>query len=117
MNTNKSKHTPGPWVVKPIKDGFHDGKAFIFGPQLDKSEYRPAPVVLLVDKPCKDKDEHAANLRLCAAAPELLSALESALNQLDALSDVAEVAKLPRPESTEAYKTARAAIAKAKGNI
>ena len=105
---NKTKHTPGPWTVKTIKDGFHDGKAFIFGPQLDKSEYRPAPVVLLVEKPCKDKDEHAANLALCAAAPDLLAALESCA---DLLAD-------PCPTHKRAERllvSVRAAVAKARG--
>lgn len=106
MKTKKSHYTPGPWIVKPINDGFHDGKAFIFGPQLDKSEYRPAPVVLLVDEPCKDKDEHAANLRLCAAAPELLEALEKAIDTYP---------EVERMKSYAWYNMARAAIAKAKG--
>ncbi len=101
---NKTTFTPGPWVIKPINDGFHDGKAFIFGPQLDKSEYRPAPVVLLVDEPCKDKDEHAANLRLCAAAPELLAACEGILKVYY------------NPDGPE-YRALISAIEKAKGGL
>ena len=119
MTTKKSKHTPGPWIVKTIKDGYHDGKAFIFGPQLDKSEYRPAPVVLLIEKPCKDKDEHAANLALCAAAPELLAALE----RIVALAGWQDFWAGDRPgikadldvKYISALDGARAAIAKAKG--
>ena len=107
MNTKKSKHTPGPWIVKPIKDGFHDGKAFIFGPQLDKSEYRPAPVVMLIEKPCKDGDEHAANLALCAAAPELLAALETMVFN--------ETMRSGATVTIKGIQQARAAIAKAKG--
>jgi len=38
---------------------------------------------MLIEKPCKDKDEHAANLALCAAAPELLAALETAKRMIN----------------------------------
>ena len=114
---NKTKHTPGPWTVKPIKDGFHDGKTFIFGPQLDKSEYRPAPVVLLIEKPCKDKDEHAANLALCAAAPELLAALEyiyDTFHDGDRAEEHDE--ECPGNDPGCCFCKARAAISKAKGD-
>ena len=62
MNTNETKHTPGPWkavglTVCQVPPG---GREIIFGAHNTRSG---------------DKDERQANAHLIAAAPELLDAL------------------------------------------
>lgn len=61
---SKTKHTPGPWVVKSARSGFYVESQFdVIVDSLDESGRYGA-----ID------DE--ANARLIAAAPELLEALE-----------------------------------------
>lgn len=96
-----SKHTPGPWSVTESSDwtgmsgvslGIDDAAG-----QEGERDYHLATVVH------GDPEELAANARLIAAAPELLEALEDALQYLQH--------HLP----DEALEPHRAAIKKARG--
>lgn len=88
-----SKHTPGPWVKKGIHwTGKNNEIVFVSNGPAFGSE--------------SDFESAKANARLIAAAPELLEALE----------DLCEcILETRGPSATLALKSARAAIAKAKG--
>lgn len=93
------KHTQGPWKF------FQVGK--VIEVQASNAEQPPIVHWMGFDDCFRSLEEHEANARLIAAAPELLEALES----------IIELGK--RDLSNEKYdgyfETARAAIAKAKG--
>ena len=101
------KHTPGPWVVG--SHDFLDQWVCIDAPSGDHDlDYKSWEGVAMAygceDSPFKGLEKAKANAMLIAAAPELLEALESVLeNCLDSDGLAA------------AYEKARAAIAKAKG--
>ncbi|HCF3952659.1 TPA: hypothetical protein NID70_002237 [Pseudomonas aeruginosa] len=87
-----SKHTPGPWHVGgPNKCTIYDKH----GQRLANS-FEGVMATQRTDSECE------ANARLCAAAPELLEALQSCIQQITALCSADDV-----PDQ------ARAAIAKA----
>lgn len=101
---SETKHTPGPWI----------GAGPSFGDQLprytteivteweDEDDQRP----MICTLPFRHYDhENEANARLIAAAPELLEALETCLVLMD----------YGGTWTVEEQNTARAAIAKAKG--
>ena len=92
-----NKHTPGPWIVSS------DGKAVRASADIMDNYRRNVVNIGKRD----NVGEMAANLSLCAAAPELLAALE----KIAYLSSLIDATKTER----EIAKTARAAIAKAKG--
>ncbi len=87
-----SKHTPGPWTIKPYKSW-------------DKRILLPEPSIY-VDNDDVDQDEASANARLIAAAPDLLAALEDAFVFIGT-----------SPHDPALLLRTRAAIAKAKGEI
>jgi hypothetical protein len=87
------QHTPGPWFVTP--DGHAVYEKDVFG-------YRADTICGLPSR----SDSRAANARLIAAAPELLTALEALLDR-----DPAP----PLEKIGAVYVNARAAIAKARG--
>jgi hypothetical protein len=106
-----TKHTPGPWSdVKHTFDAdanhwtveVHANSGFIFD----------------LVRECEEEDEyneHIANARLIAAAPELLDALETLLEEFVNRMDVdypGERLAQFQPE----VKKAEAALRKAKGN-
>jgi len=92
-----SAHTPGPWGCAYTSNYAHDYR-------ITREDKTP----LLLTVIANDHSEQRANARLIAAAPDLLAALqlcERALEERDA-------------EAEEyAAKAARAAIAKATGEI
>ncbi len=95
--TNETtKHTPGPWRVG-------DAGHTVFGPPTAAISPRTVARIPKLALPCAVAaiDENIANVHLIAAAPELLSALELILES--------------NPELAEVADSARAAIAKAKG--
>ncbi len=82
-----TKHTPGPWVVNPVRA------------QVDATH---APICqLLWPTRMRSEDETESNARLIAAAPELLAALDEIARDYVTPPRLADIA--------------RAAIAKAKG--
>lgn len=100
-----TKHTPGPWITDDRHIHPASGLTYPRGvePETD--------VIVLVDT-----DQHAdgllnetdkANLRLIAAAPDLLEALEKVTNSLKHLPDI---------DCVKGMQEAFAAIAKAKGS-
>jgi hypothetical protein len=79
MENKKAQHTPGPWKANATAERLGEKKTFIYSEgkaKLDRTEYRPAPIVTILDV-CVDIDEHEANARLIASSPELLSALKA----------------------------------------
>jgi len=104
-----SKHTPGPWVSKPATCG-------VFAADGNRE------VARTIWRGPNDDQEHIANNRLIAAAPDLLDALEEAARCWELSTN--EV--ILDPESCECcfghgwcwactYSKVSAAIAKAKG--
>lgn len=73
MKTNESKHTPGPWKISE-KIGI--GRTLV-----DSNER----FLGYLDAACCVQGENEANVRLCAAAPELLSACEDMANRIGAM--------------------------------
>ncbi len=96
--TQTQTHTPGPWHIgmKP-------------GPMIyDKEGAQVANMSI----PMLPADEHLANVRLIAAAPDLLAALQALMADIDRM-EVGRDASLELFVATN--KIARAAIAKATG--
>lgn len=91
-------HTPGPWVAEAA-DWFGDHNIV-----LRDGEDRRA--VAAVVSNMRDPVEVAANARLIAAAPELLSQLEDAVKLLGAF---------PALNSTAQIQSMRETLAKARG--
>jgi hypothetical protein len=93
-----SKHTPGPWEVKPY--AWQRGNVSVFAPKFGRAPYGAC----VAYTPCSDgvggAEGALANARLIAAAPELLEALKRLLTDED---------------YPQAERVARAAIAKATG--
>jgi hypothetical protein len=101
-NANAAKHTRGPWLYSEDRS-----------PASIYSAYGSdciAKVYLTDTNTHKRDDEHAANARLIAAAPELLEACEQAEYWLDNMV-VGEDDVAP----TEMLRVLRAAIARATG--
>jgi hypothetical protein len=93
---SNTKHTPGPWIID--RDGFNDPGALDGGDNLRR--------VLRWDAFARrHTDEAEANARLIAAAPELLDALQVMAKTFEGLAAI----------HNDAYRQARAAIAKATG--
>ncbi len=90
-----SKHTPGPW--------HHTGREFNDVRDSD-DELVAVALHLRVGQPQRSVQEAEANARLIAAAPELLEALQQALEFVDGWKELSWCAP------------ARAAIAKATGS-
>jgi len=86
-----AKHTPGPWTRNRAINTVDMGRYSVICPFGADSK--------------KHVSEIEANMRIISAAPDLLAALESLLDD----SDVCEVA------GEDAIEQARTAIAKAKG--
>lgn len=68
-----NKHTPGPWVIIPGGDEWSSGR-------IATIEQKPETMVetnyWTVTEVNYRRDEHLANAKLIAAAPDLLAALE-----------------------------------------
>lgn len=99
--SNETRFTPGPWSAEALKNGIehdirHDGY-----------------FVATAHGGCVDEAENGANAHLIAAAPELYEALEWAMRFVEQVR-----AESPAPEGGGediAYREARAALAKARG--
>jgi hypothetical protein len=103
-----SAHTPGPWSLETVPTVC--GICHKVGPMPAMREGgKPGSACLYVDYPTPGHPvaiELQANARLIAAAPDLLDALELLLREEEA-GTVCEIDR----------QTARAAVAKAKGEI
>ena len=89
-----NKHTPGPWEIDSEQPS--TVKKFTHGNRLS---------IATVHGGYGEKTRRTANARLIAAAPEMLEALEDALNLIDTIT----------PFEGDTVRKARAAIAKARG--
>ena len=98
----KTGYTPGPWIVSS------DGKAVRSSVDIMANYRRNVVNVGKRD----DVEEMAANLSLCAAAPELLAALIKAVDMYEAAIPEDCIG----PDEQEIIDNGRAAIAKARGN-
>lgn len=94
----KTKHTPGPWEVM---DSFYPSIKEVFG-----ASFKISCVMWATDLTEEDYQQRSADLRLIAAAPELLSALKAMLTHMGMDED-----EWTKPT----FDQARAAIAKATG--
>lgn len=92
-----SKHTPGPWIVSSQHNDWHDKMDGVIVRSCNDAEIWPAGAQKLGDE--------MADLRLIAAAPDMLEALNTWLEQYSA----EEYEDCPEVVQT------RAAIAKATG--
>ena len=70
----QTTHTPGPWSLRMT--GWQTNPAAIYSPR------RPGAVACIPARTSVPLDEQSANARLIAAAPDLLAALESAIEAL-----------------------------------
>lgn len=113
-----TKHTPGPW--RACRDGKCDC-GYVYGPPVAEAGGE-TPVVAIVCGPthlsCADlvpeREQQAANIRLIAAAPDLLEACELALKALTD-SENASLTLGAYALVALAQEKLRAAISKAKG--
>lgn len=104
--TSKSKHTPGPWMVREAADFLQIAPPDNSEPICEMGLY-PAP-----DWPKDEAAELMANARLIAAAPDMYEALEDLISSLEitwrnGFAAVEDVQK--------ELEFARTAISKAKG--
>lgn len=103
----KTQHTPGPWNVERSSPGDTSNCAKAGCRAAVRGQVGPdiCWVKVYDDEVSRNWE---ANARLIAAAPDLLAALETILNQR------ADGAKVSREEWQAATEAARAALAKAK---
>ena len=108
-----SKHTPGPWEVRP-EIMWHDG-SHVAGrtPKVMKEGRQIASITRSLDAKIKDGrcEEAEANARLIAAAPRLLEALRKLVERIDTNGGIGEYKGGPPFVMAEA----RAAIKEATG--
>lgn len=105
-----TKHTPGPWVVTKAKHGVdmnHHIVALVAPDRDDRA--------LVVHTPHGSDAQADANVRLIAAAPELLEALEAVVAEWDALYPFFPTEAKIEDAEFSGFQMARAAIAKARG--
>ena len=108
---NKSEHTPGPWTANLHHTQDYGGRAHAFIHAA--KPLVPLAAVVLAAERC-DQAEGRANARLIAAAPDLLETLSVTLAMAeDYLNDTSQ----DRDHFLTALDGARAAIAKATGNL
>lgn len=100
----ESNHTPGEWVIEPRRTVVASGKRGLLVAQIATGSVSSA----FGGSFCIDEAEAQANVRLIAAAPDLLAALK------DMLPEENMNEKHLRPDF-ETCERARAAIAKAEG--
>lgn len=115
-----SKHTPGPWEVKSgmscrrVEDTHGGAVTIIYNHQ----EYNGEACGSITSQN-KTDDELQANARIIAAAPELLEACEALLVMMGKQGGHRKLDDQLtwRANDEKAEATARAAIAKAKGEV
>ena len=98
---NETKHTPGPWRIEDGEEG---------GYRIHYSGLVSNGASVVVGQLISGYTPSLEDARLIAAAPELLAALENALEDMRK-----HYACLPDDPGTDEMRQARAAIAKAKG--
>ena len=99
----EQKHTPGPWVIIPGGDEWSSGRIATIEP---KPETMVETNYWTVAEVNYRRDEHAANAKLIAAAPDLLA-------ELTVLRDTLPHVGLPAATRVEMLRRIEAVIAKA----
>jgi hypothetical protein len=94
---SEMEHYPGPWELEPMKEG------------------TAGPVWVHASRCHVAENVGLGNARLIAAAPELLAALHTLLEELDEFMGSVAAPTVPDPVSNPTYAKARQAIAKATG--
>ena len=109
MKTEKSQHTPGPWIVLEDEDG---------ADQIKSLTRDQAPFVILPNQGIcgKDVPQAVANASLIAAAPELLEAAKLLDQWLATEFPAAALGRKDEEKRIELLRGLRAAIEKAEGN-
>lgn len=99
-----AKHTPGPWVALYRNAAYWD----VYKPREPDSQHpiEQYRVATVLSNGYKSLDEHSANARLIAAAPDLLDVLLRANDAIEALDGTTR-------ENEKLVDDYRAAIAKA----
>lgn len=106
-----SKHTPGPWLTD--RNNVHTGQIAIIHHCLNNDW-----VEVWTDKWAQTglgEEEQEANARLIAAAPDLLEALKTAMQQLETDAIFMSLSGANGDHQAKAALIARAAIAKTTG--
>ena len=111
----KSQHTPGPWLVNYAEDRFDSKRSTIeiVDGSHDSLNHEQGPLVLAklnVIPFAPHMDEPMANAYLIASAPELLAALEKAIEHIE---DIYLHDGFPAPDFVTEF---RSLIAKANGD-
>ena len=106
----KAKHTPGPWI---LGDENNQHAEILIGDLVANIDRQDRYGLHMA---CS-REEMLANARLIIAAPDLLEALESIINADDEAEAMMRKMGIPAEEPMEIFVAARAAIAKAKGEI
>ncbi len=94
-----AKHTPGPWAVCGLNDA---PDSIVEGKGWQVCFFYPAEMIPYSGR---EKQEHAANANLIAAAPEMYEALQAALPVMEARA----------PDFNIVNTTIRAILAKIEG--
>lgn len=130
-----TKHTAGPWRVRPfdlddetnpVRESTLNGETWQFREWAVLGAATERSVCIVGWRadtgswgPIQNPEEAVANRHLIAAAPDLLAALEDALEQLEAYSGVVAHAYSDRPDLCTTYldvtEAAASIIYKAKG--
>jgi hypothetical protein len=103
-------HTPGPWTVGDDSPNDYEG------PMIDTRDRVVA--VITIDHENESTPEERANAQLISAAPDLLAALQAAVEYLEAYrpkGKIRDIFTQLNAHENGALKPARAAIAKATG--
>jgi hypothetical protein len=100
-----SEHTPGPWKAYLHKNG--EFAANIEGKDSRKRKYYIRSVALIMAN--AEREESLANVRLIAAAPDLLAALERTAHALELA-----FSQKPLRDMAETLAEAKSVIAKAR---
>lgn len=112
-----SQYTPGPWTVEMgSRQHWHAHERLLILPQ-HSDDGSAAPIAKLGESRGGDYDVAAANARLIAAAPDLLSALKAAAAAINP-SDIHGISLMTWNDRLKAATvTINAAIAKAEGRM
>lgn len=106
------KHTPGPWKVSnQFNNSIHEDKSCAI-----QRDHPDDPQAYVIAEICGDVDEHRANARLIAAAPELLDIVKNYI-ELERNAHFEEFGNSGHEENTCNFCMAVKAYAKAEGRI
>jgi hypothetical protein len=108
-----SKHTPGPWEIEVGGEGGVSGRIWARVPAVAR-KYAKLTIAVLPEFLGRVRGEQEANVRLIAAAPDLLEALESTCERLEYFLHTLST-EGDRAWVLGEIRSNRAAIAKARG--